>query len=328
MQDEFSSRWLTAVEPVWSGHHAALSARLARPLALRLTEEQESLAFGLLRRLIADLAGRLPLASDRDAIWTIWEANGVPDAEVVVPAVMARVEEYRWRRMISAPIAEVPMSLFIHSDTDSAPEPVVIDGTADLTPEVDGAYLALRIADAARSDAMGQPLLPPSELNADLLRGLLLDIAAQDLALTGDGGTRAGDLAAAVDTVLADVAHGSINEAARRYAAAVLEAGLVAEIGRAAISDRDWLALVALVSSRLSTGFAPAAAALIAADDREALALLADMGMDAACSAPLLDALAELPARPQRGATLRSAQLGGAVADLAAREALLREVQP
>lgn len=329
MQDDFSSRWLAAVEPVWSGHHAALSARLVRPLALRLTEEQESLAFGLLRRLILDLAGRLPLASDGEAIWAAWEANGVPDAEILVPAVMARVEEYRWRRMIPAPIADVPMSLFHHSDARVADEPVLMDGFEDLTTKTDQAYLALRIADAARSDAMGQPLLPPNELGTDLLRGVLLDIAAQDLALTGDGGARAGDLAAAVETVLTEVANdASINQAAGHYAAAVDDAGFIAEIGRAAIADRDWLALVALVASRLDIGFASAAAALIAAEDGETMALLTSMGMDAVSVAPLLDALAELPVRPHRARTVRAGQPGCTAAEISAREALLREVQP
>jgi enoyl-CoA hydratase/carnithine racemase len=93
---------------------------LARPLALRLTEEQESLAFGLLRRLIADLAGRLPLASDRDAIWTIWEANGVPDAEVVQAAVT-------WAEQLcdAAPIALGYMKQLLRSAPDMGYEQTI-----------------------------------------------------------------------------------------------------------------------------------------------------------------------------------------------------------
>src|SRR3546814_6451009 len=42
-----------------------------------------------------------------------------------------------------------------------------------------GARLALRIADRRRSDALGNPCLAPADLDPDLFRALLLDIAAR-----------------------------------------------------------------------------------------------------------------------------------------------------
>jgi hypothetical protein len=292
MHDDPAFAWLTGVESLWSGHNAALTARLARPAVPRLTEEQEALALGIAERLVLGLAEHLPLASEGAEIWARWATGGLPASAAVAPVLMARVEEFRWRRMPSFVPAHPGAAIVPAPATALATAP----GEAEPT-ETELAYLAMRIADAARSNALGQPLLPPGELPAATLRALLLDIAAQDLALVGDGGGRAGDMAQAIDAILSAGSSGSIDEAARRYLAGLQAIGIVPEAAKAALDRCDWLAVTALLAAVTGGSFARVAAALLAAKDHQILAAVALLGVKPEHAGPLIDALADVPAR-------------------------------
>ncbi len=304
MHDDPVPDWLTSAQAAWSGHHAALAACLARPGAPRLTEEQEALALGMARRLVLALAVPMPLLTPPDQLWARWESDGIPAAGALAPVLLARVEEYRWRRMLPSPVADVAAPLFAGLRAETLPiASVGTDAEVAAIPAVPGddaaeaAYLALRIADGARRDALGMPLLPPAELRPALRRTLMLDLAAQDLALAGDGDGRAAELAAAIDAHCTGAPPPSIDTAARRYHAVMAERGQLGTAGGAAIARGDWLALVALLAAAQDSGFAATAAALLAASDDAIVAALARLEIDAGAAAPLLDALAEVPAR-------------------------------
>lgn len=325
MHDDASSFWLTGAEPAWSGHHAALAARLAHPAAARLTEEQEAIALGLAQRLVLGLATALPLAGEPADIWGRWESTGLPGSSVLAPALLARVEEFRWRRNLPLAPAEPAAPLFQHQPRASDPDPA--GPLAASEPDVaEAAYLRLRIADGARTTAIGQPLLLPTELSPAPLRALLLDIAAQDLALVGDGAGRAADMAHAIDALLGATGAGSIDDAARRYCAALHDSGTLAEAATGAVARRDWLAVVALLTARSGGGFSRVAAGLLAARDDQIVSALATIAVETAAAGPLLDALADVPGRPGRhGTALPSDQHCDTMAAVEARAAHLRD---
>lgn len=325
MHDDPALSWLCAAEPLWAGHHSALAARLARPAAARLTEEQEALALGLAQRLVQGLAAALPLASEAKDIWARWETGGMPDSAALAPSLMARAEEYRWRRHQPQAFAVAAAPLF--QPRIEIVDAVIAASEVDAEPsEVEAAYLHLRVADGRRSNAIGQPLLLHSELPPAALRALMLDIAAQDLALIGDGQGRAADLAHAIDGVLA--AHGtdSIDTAAHRYHAALQADQAVGEAAAVALARRDWLAVVALLSAAERAGFSRVAAALLASNDAQIVTALRRIGVDVAAAGPLLDALADVPGRPDHGLLPATGNIGqNTMTAVAARAAQLRE---
>jgi hypothetical protein len=245
--------------------------------------------------------------------------------------LLARVEEYRWRRMVGSPPAAAPVPLFAPAEPSSA----IIRIDEEEAPDDPGApppitseapYLALRIADSARRDAFGMPLLPPAELPVGLRRALLLDLAAQDLALAGEDGERARQLALAIDAQSAGEAATTIDRAARDYHHVLAAQGLIGAAASAAMARRDWLAVLALLAADHDIGFSAMAAALLAADDAAVLAATARLGVAAADASALLDALAEVPARPVAPHLPRAAEDRGAdtVTAVAARAQALR----
>lgn len=274
------------------------------------------MAFGIVRRLILDVAAQLPLASDPGDIWSRWEVGGVPAGAALAPALLARVEEYRWRRGLPVAPAVGAAPLFEQPASDAAPPAPV----AEPTPS-DLAYLDLCIADRARSTALGLPLLPPAELPPSLLRALLLDIAAQDMALVGDGGGRAGDMAHAIDTLLAGPASASIDLCAQRYSASLQAIGILGEAAAEAVAGHDWLAVTALLAAASGAGLSRVAAALLAADDAAITAAMAALGVSADGAAPLIDALADVPGRPDRAAAALVADTAGSTAAMVAARA-------
>jgi hypothetical protein len=298
MHDAPSLQGLTGAAARWAGHHSALAARLGQPGAVRLTEEQEALALGVARRLVHLLAAQLPLKTPIDSIWARWERAGLPSATLLAPAVFARVEEYRWRRMMTGPLHDPLPGLFAETagKRRSHGVPAGIDAARAAT--VDAALLALRIVDGGRSDAFGLPLLLPAELPPLALRALLFDTGAQDLAQAADMNSRAPDIAAAVERVIAGFAECPVDAAAHSFVAALEQADLLTIASADAMARHDWLAVIAVVAAKAGLRFAEAAAALVAADEGAVLAFFTALGLDAGAVAPLLDSLAEIPGRP------------------------------
>lgn len=298
MHEAPSLHGLTSAATRWSGHHAALAARLGQPGAVRLTEEQEAMSLGIARRLVHMIAGQMPLKTDIASIWARWEATGIPSAPLLAPSIFARVEEYRWRRMMTGPLHDPLPGLFADM-VGKRRSAAVPEGTAaEAAAAVDAALLALRIADGARSDAFGLPLLLPNELPQASLRALLFDTGAQDLAQAGDLDSRATEIAAAVERAQGDHGQSQIDAAARGYTAALEQAELLVMATTDAIARHDWLAVIAVAAAKAQLRFAEAAAALVAADEDVLRQFFVALGLSPAATSPLLDSIAEIPGRP------------------------------
>ena len=112
----------------------------------------------------------------------------------------------------------VPVVVPVEGDEPPAPE------TPDATPEADRAYLALRIADRRRADGRGSPRIALEDVEPELLRALLLDIAAWRMVQAGKDGELAAGLGEAVRKVVEyRAAIPGIDVAARQYLAALGE---------------------------------------------------------------------------------------------------------
>ena len=303
MHEAPSLHGLAGAATRWSGHHCALAARLGQPGAVRLTEEQEAMSLGIAGRLVRMIAGQMPLKTDIANIWARWEATGIPSAPLIAPSIFARVEEYRWRRMMTGPLHDPLPGLFADM-AGKRRSAALLEGIGPegIAPEaaaaVDAALLALRIADGARSDAFGLPLLLPAELPPASLRALLFDAGAQDLAQAGDLDSRAPEIAAAVESAMTRHQHCAIDAAARAYAAAVEQVGLLAAATSDAMARHDWLAVIAVAAAKAQLRFADAAAALVVADEDVLRQFFVALGLSPAATAPLLDSIAEIPGRP------------------------------
>lgn len=298
MYDAPSLHEITGAASRWSGHHAALATRLGQPGAVRLTEEQEALALGVARRLVYQLAAGLPLKTPIENIWARWESGGLPSAALLAPSIFARVEEYRWRRMMTGPLHDPLPGLFADTKANrrSAAAPTGID--ASHSSAIDAALLNLRIADGGRSDPFGLPLLLPAELPQAGLRALLFDTGAQDLAQAADMNSRAPEIAAAVERVQAAHADCPIEAAARAYVATLDEADCLAPAVADAIARHDWLVVIAVAAIKGRMRFADTAALLVAADEVSVQRFFMDLGLTSESATPLLDSLAEIPGRP------------------------------
>ena len=301
MQESPSLDGLGGAAARWAQHHAALVTRLGQPGAVRLTEEQEALGLGITRRLVQMLASDLPLKTPVTSIWAHWESVGLPSAAVLAPAIFARVEEYRWRRMMTGPLHDPLPGLFADAGGKHRSSAVPAGIDPQRAAVVDAAMLTLRVADGQRSDAFGLPLLLPSELPAQARRAMLFDLGAQDLAQANDLNARAPAIAQAVERVMAGLAECPVDGAARGYVNALETTGLLAVALADAIARHDWLAVIAVVAVRSGWRFADAAAALVAADELAVQHFFAGLGLETAAVTPLLDSLAEIPGRPGNG---------------------------
>lgn len=328
MHEAPSLQGLAGAATRWSGHNAALAARLGQPGAVRLTEEQEAMSLGVARRLVHMLAAQLPLQTGIDSIWARWESCGLPSAHLLALPILARVEEYRWRRMMTGPLHDPLPGLFadMAGKRRSTAVPAGVDPEAAVA--VDAALLALRVADGARSDAFGLPLLLPAELPPPSLRALLFDTGAQDLAQAGDLDSRAPDIAAAVERALASHGQSQIDAAAHGYTATLESLDLLIDATTDAIARHDWLAVIAVASAKAQLRFAETAAALVAADELVLLHFFMELGLTAAATAPLLDSIAEIPGRPAAMAAATAvADSENVVMAVAARAEALRARQ-
>lgn len=289
MSDSLSFPGVEPPSPTLSARLGELADYFAAPAAGRLTEEQRALSLGIARRLVADVAARIDPGVDSAGLWSEWLRSGVPGAARIAGICFARAEEHRWRAL-SAERA-IPVPLAHEPDEEDAATEVAGPMTAR-----DRAYLALRIADRRRFDAYGQPKLAVADLDSEIFRALLHDVAAWQLAAVSIDTGRAADLGDAVRTAI-----GRQSEAPGMTAAAIAYHDAVGdalpEAARAAIAAHDWPALIALAAAAQRRGYADTALALVTAETAALPSLLAPLRLDRDALAPLEASLAMLPAR-------------------------------
>lgn len=289
MSEPLSFLGIEPPSPTLSARLGELADYFAAPATGRLTEEQRALSLGIARRLVADVAKLIDPAVDSVGLWADWLRGGVPGAARLAGICFARAEEHRWRaqsaeRAIPVPLAHEP------DEDDSATE------VASPMTARDQAYLALRIADRRRFDVYGQPKLAIADLDSEIFRALLHDVAAWQLAAVSIDIGHAADLGDAVRKAVerqSDVA--GMTSAAMAYHDAVGDA--LPEAARAAIAAHDWPALIALAAAAQRQVYADMALALLTAETAALPSLLAPLKLDRDALAPLEASLAMLPAR-------------------------------
>lgn len=290
MADSFSLPGIDLPSPTLSARLGELAAFLAAPTTGRLTEEQRALSLGIARRLVIDVAAELDPAIDAAALWSDWLAAGVPAAERMTIACFARAEEHRWRELSAQRVG--------------APAPIEQGDVGDIPvsaippSEADHAYLALQIADRRRFDNYGHPRLALADIDGELFRALLLDIAAWRLAQVAKESEAAADLGKAVRdaTERRDTAR-SIDAAAQAYHDRMAEQGEPGAAAAAAIARHDWVALIGLAAVTGRRRYAETALSLLSAEAAALPFVLASLKIDRAALAPLEASLALLPAR-------------------------------
>lgn len=290
MSDSVFSPGIEPPSPTLSARLRELADYLAAPAAGRLTEEQRALSLGIARRLVSDVAARLDPDIDRAALWSEWLRGGLPCASRLAGICFARAEEHRWREQ-SAQRANPPQIL-PKPDMAAAREPANDASMSDR----DRAYLALRIADRRRFDALGNPALAVADLDAEIFRTLLLDIAAWRLTEVSGDKKRAAALGEAVRTA----AEFQASERGMTRAGLDYAGHLGAEMpgaAAAAIARHDWPTLVALAAAAHGRAYHDMALSLLTAETAALSSLLAPLRLDHAALAPLEASLAMLPAR-------------------------------
>lgn len=289
MSESLSSPGIDPPSPTLSARLRELAEYLAAPVAGRLTEEQRALSLGIARRLVFDVAARLDAGIDRDALWSEWLRGGLPGAKRLAGICFARAEEHRWREQ-SAQRTALPIL--------AQPEQAIADAPAVGEPlsDVDRAYLALQIADRRRFDAWGNPGLAVADLDAEIFRALVRDIAAWRLAGVSRDQARAAELGEAVRVALERQAE----ERGIASAGAVYYEKLgaaVPDVAATAIAQHNWPVLIALAAATYLRAYDDMAMALLTAESAALPSLLAPLRLEHAALAPLEASLAMLPAR-------------------------------
>ncbi|MBJ7441344.1 MAG: hypothetical protein JHD35_20320 [Sphingopyxis sp.] len=286
MTDSVSS---SGIDPL-SARLRELADYLAAPAAGRLTEEQRALSLGIARRLVADVAARLDRGIDTDRLWREWLRGGLPGAERLASLCFARAEEHRWRDLSAQ--RSSPPPILPEGDEPGAEAPSVSASLSD----IDRAYLALQIADRRRFDALGHPALAVADLDGDVFRALLLDIAAWRLSEVSQDQARAAELGEAVR--MATERHAGETGIAQAGAAYhdILGSTLSEGAGNA-IARHDWPSLIALAAAAHSRRYDDMALALLTAETAALPSLLAPLHLDRTALAPLEASLAMLPSR-------------------------------
>lgn len=299
MSESLSFPGIEPPSPTLSVRLGELAGYFAAPAAGRLTEEQRALSLGIARRLVAEVAARIDPAIDTGALWADWLRSGVPGAARLAGVCFARAEEHRWRQQSTEQAVPAPL-------TDE--EQPAIEDEGPMTAR-DHAYLALRIADRRRFDAYGQPTLAISDLDDEIFRALLHDIAAWRLAAVSIDTGRAAGLGDAVrHAVERRAEEANMTAAAIAYHDAV--GAEVPEAARAAIAAHDWSALIALAAAAQRRRYADMALALLTAETAALPSLLAPLRLDPDALAPLEASLAMLPARAVDDADAATAETG------------------
>ena len=290
MSESVSSPGIDPPSPTLSARLRELADYLAAPIAGRLTEEQRALSLGVARRLVADVAARLDPGIDPDTLWSEWLRGGLPCAERLAGICFARAEEHRWREQ-SVLRTSVPLVL-------AEPDEEVAEALAvgEALSDVDRAYLALQIADRRRFDALGNPGLAVADLDGDIFRALLLDIAAWRLAAVSGDKARAAKLGEAVRIAIERQAdEPGIEDAGRAYHDRLGAA--LPDAAAAAIARHNWPTLIALAAAAHRSAYDDMAISLLTAESAALPSLLAPLRLDHAALAPLEASLMMLPAR-------------------------------
>ncbi|APZ98397.1 hypothetical protein BWQ93_07770 [Sphingopyxis sp. QXT-31] len=285
---------LASVNPALSARLKESAAFLAAPAATRLSEEQRALVLGIARRLVESVARLLGGAVDSRALWDDWAAQGLPGAAQLSSLCFARAEEHRWRNQPVQDVGEAPPPRVISSDA-AIDVPVAAE---DPPSAIDRAYLALQIADRRRFDALGHPRIAIDDMDLDLLRALLLDIAAWALVQAGKDSAEAARLGEAVRGALAQHRpERGIDRAAADYHAALSDAGTLADSAAAAIARHDWASFIALAAATHKYRYDAMALALITAEPAQLAPMLAPLLRDQAALVSLEGSLVMLPGR-------------------------------
>ncbi|MBB6424717.1 hypothetical protein [Sphingopyxis sp. JAI128] len=289
MIESVSSPGIDPPSSTLSARLRELADYLAAPAAGRLTEEQRALSLGIARRLVADVAARLDPAIDANALWADWLRGGVPGAERLVDHCFARAEEHRWREQSAhRNVSPAP----VHPDDATTDAPGVDTALSD----VDRAYLALQIADRRRFDALGNPALAVGDLDAELFRALLIDIAAWRLAEISRDTGRAAQLGDAVRALVDRQAEEpGIADAANAYHAILGDR--VPQVAADAIARHNWPVLIALAAAAHRRSYGDMALSLLTAQAAALPSLLAPLQLDPMALAPLEASLVMLPSR-------------------------------
>ena len=290
MSESFSSPGIDPPSATLSSRLRELADYLSAPAVGRLTEEQRALSLGVARRLVVDVAARLDASIDTDALWSEWLRGGLPSAARLAGVCFARAEEHRWREH-SAQRSHAPLILF---DVDAGH----IDAAAGNAPlsDLDRAYLALQIADRRRFDALGNPGIAIGDVDSEIFRALLLDIAAWRLAEVSKDQSRSAQLGEAVRIASEKQACESGIEQAGRDYFEILGAELP-DAAASAIARHDWPTLIALAAAAQRRGYEDMAITLLTAETAALPSLLAPLRLDHAALAPLEASLVMLPAR-------------------------------
>ena len=290
MSDSVFSPGIDPPSPTLSARLRELAGYLAAPAAGRLTEEQRALSLGVARRLVADVAARLDPRIDPGLLWNEWLRGGLPCAARLAGICFARAEEHRWREQSGQRTSPPPIlaeSETARADASAANEPL---------SDVDRAYLALQIADRRRFDVLGNPALAVADLDGEIFRALLLDIAAWRLAeLSGDT-RRAAQLGDAVRAATERQAEeAGMAEAGQAYYEILGSA--LPDAAAAAVARHNWPTLIALAASAHRRTYDDMALTLLTAETAALPSLLAPLRLDHAALAPLEASLVMLPAR-------------------------------
>lgn len=293
MADSFSSPGIDLPSPSLSARLRELADYLAAPSAGRLTEEQRALALGIARRLIGEVAVRLDSQIDPAALWSDWLTGGIPGAERLAGACYVRAEEQRWREL-SARRGAVPSLLPAKEEAlDATAEPESLSDTAR-------AYLDLRIADRRRFDALGNPCLAIADLDPELFRALLLDIAAWRLAQVSQDSGRATELGeAARDALDGQPTARGIDAAASAYYESLGDT--LPDEASAVVARHDWPVLIGLAAAASHRAYDAMALALLTAENAALPSLLAPLRLDGTALMQIEASLAALPARAVSG---------------------------
>ena len=286
---------LASVNPALSACLRETAEFLAAPAAIRLSEEQRALTLGIARRLVGDAAAMLDGAVDSLALWQDWSVQGVPGATQLAGLCFARAEEHRWREQSAAQGSDIVAPV-----AGGAADATATAETVDSDPlsDIDRSYLALRIADGRRFDALGYPAIAIDDLDSDFFRSLLLDIAAWQLVRSGKDPAQAAQLGEAVRGALArHMPDRGIDRAAATYHAALAAVGAEADSAAASIARHDWPALIGLVAAAQNFRYADVALALITAEPAQLAPMLVPVWRDQAALAPLEGSLAMLANR-------------------------------
>jgi len=290
MIDSVSSPGIDPPSPTLSARLRELAGYLAAPAAGRLTEEQRALSLSIARRLVVDVAARLHPGIDPGGLWSEWVRGGLPCAARLAGICFARAEEHRWREQSA--LRTSPPPILAETDGAIADPPAVGEPMSD----VDRAYLALQIADRRRFDALGNPALAVADLDGEIFRTLLLDIASWRLsALSGDT-ARAAELGDAVRVATERHAdERGIEHAGQAYYEILGSAS--ADAAAAAIARHNWPTLIALAAAAHRRSYGDMAMTLLTAESAALPSLLAPLRLDHAALAPLEASLTMLPAR-------------------------------